>query len=329
MKKIIATFIATSMIFSFTGCNLFKKTDDPTIDNSSTENKSDIISSDISSNISSENSSDTLSDIISDISSNAETSSESIEEIKAPVYLNYEEHDFSYLDNLENECKGWGQGHQVDEYNRPVSGDIYNEKYGEYGGVFIMPNTEGEKKIYLTFDEGYENGYTTPILDALLEKNVKAVFFVTGYYAKKNPELIQRMIDEGHIIGNHGMGHKIVPNLTNEEAFKEISSLHNYMVETYNYNMTLFRPPEGKWSTRALKLASDMGYKSILWSYAYKDYDVNAQIGADKALPKITKAAHNGAIYLLHAVSKDNAEIMGDFVDNLQKDGYEFCLLEF
>ncbi|MEG0895857.1 MAG: polysaccharide deacetylase, partial [Oscillospiraceae bacterium] len=102
-----------------------------------------------------------------------------------------------------------------------------------------------------------------------------------------------------------------------------------YMAETYNYNMTLFRPPEGKWSVRTLKLASDMGYKSILWSYAYKDYDEKAQIGADKALPKITKAAHNGAIYLLHAVSKDNSEIMGDFIDNLQKDGYEFCLLDF
>ncbi|MEG0895192.1 MAG: polysaccharide deacetylase family protein, partial [Oscillospiraceae bacterium] len=247
MKKIVATLIAASMIVPLTGCNMFKKPGDPTVDGSSKETQSNMTSSELSSNMSSNISSDTLSDIISDISSNGEVSSENIEETQTPVYLNYEEHDFSYLDNLDNECKGWGQGLQLDEYNRPISGDIYNEKFGEYGGVFIMPNNEGEKKMYLTFDEGYENGYTTPILDALLERNIKAVFFVTGHYAKKNPELIQRMIDEGHIIGNHGMGHKIVPNLTNEEAFKEISDLHNYMAETYNYNMTLFRPPEGKW----------------------------------------------------------------------------------
>lgn len=252
-------------------------------------------------------------------------SSEPIEPAVASL-INVEEIVITDVSELENEKKGWGQGHPVDENNRPLTCDQYQPKYGEYGGLFIMPlseegDTEG-KKMYLTFDEGYENGYTTVILDALKEKECPAVFFVTLSYAKKNPELIKRMVDEGHVVGNHSVNHKSTPTLSVAEQVKEIVDLHNYMVENYNYQMTLFRPPMGEWSTQSLEIARQIGYKSVFWSYAYLDYDVNKQMGVDAAFPKVTGAAHDGAIYLLHAVSKDNAEMLPDVIDNFRENGY-------
>lgn len=228
--------------------------------------------------------------------------------------------DLSGLDALENEKKGWGQGVQVDELNRPIGSVVYQEDYGQYGAYYIVPTEE--KVMYLTFDEGYENGYTEKILDTLKEKNCKAVFFVTLPYVKQNPELVSRMIDEGHTVGNHSVRHLSMPTLSTEEAAEEIIGLHNYMITEYGYKMTLFRPPMGEWSTRTLELADRLGYKTVFWSYAYKDYDTENQMGVDKAFPKVSAAAHPGALYLLHAVSKDNAEMLGDLIDGFRTDGY-------
>ncbi len=228
--------------------------------------------------------------------------------------------DLSDLDQYENEKKGWGQGYEVDELNRPTSCNLYQEKYGEYGALFIKE--ADEKKMYLTFDEGYENGYTEKILDTLKEKECPAVFFVTLSYVKANPGLIRRMIDEGHVVGNHSNHHKSMPTLSAEEAVTEITDLHNYMLEEYQYTMTLFRPPMGEWSTRTAVIAKRLGYQTVLWSFAYKDYDVDAQMGVEKAFPRVTGAAHPGAVYLLHAVSKDNTEMLGDVIDNLREQGY-------
>ena len=187
--------------------------------------------------------------------------------------------------------------------------------------AYYVGDTEN-KIIYLTFDEGYENGYTAKILDTLKEKKCSAVFFVTMPYVKQNSELVRRMIDEGHIVGNHSVNHKSMPTLSTEEAAQEIIGLHNYVKENFGYEMTLFRPPMGEWSTRTLEIANRLHYKTILWSYAYLDYDVNNQMGVDKAFPKVTGAAHNGAVYLLHAVSKDNAQMLGDVIDAFRADGY-------
>ena len=183
-----------------------------------------------------------------------------------------------------------------------------------------MPDTS--KTMYLTFDEGYENGYTAKILDTLKAKKCSAVFFVTMPNVKQNPDLVRRMIDEGHIVGNHSVNHKSMPTLSTETAAQEIIGLHNYVKENFGYEMTLFRPPMGEWSTRTLEIANRLHYKTILWSYAYLDYDVNNQMGVDKAFPKVTGSAHNGAVYLLHAVSKDNAEMLGDVIDAFRADGY-------
>ncbi len=261
-----------------------------------------------------------LSSLFDPDESSSLSSASSDEAAPTGAAVDISDFDLSGLDKLENEKKGWGQGVQVDSRNRPISCDSYQTKYGQYGAVFIMPDTS--KTMYLTFDEGYENGYTAKILDTLKEKKCSAVFFVTMPYVKQNPELVRRMIDEGHIVGNHSVNHKSMPTLSTEEAAQEIIGLHNYVKENFGYEMTLFRPPMGEWSTRTLEIANRLHYKTILWSYAYLDYDVNNQMGVDKAFPKVTGAAHNGAVYLLHAVSKDNAQMLGDVIDAFRADGY-------
>lgn len=220
---------------------------------------------------------------------------------------------------------GYGQGVECDDDNCPVGAKMFNDEYSEYDSYALFDEKEG---ICLTFDQGYENGYTEVILDTLKEKNVKAVFFLTGDYAKRNKELVKRMIDEGHIIGNHGMEHKSLPTLTADETKKEIMSLHDYVKEEYGYDMTYFRPPCGEYSEQALAVCQELGYKTLLWSFAYCDWDVNNQPESVASLDKVTGAAHKGAIYLLHSVSATNAEILPQVIDNIRQQGYEFTLPE-
>ena len=225
------------------------------------------------------------------------------------------------LDNLDSRKQGWGQGVRMDADNRPISCTDFQNKYGKYDAIFIKDNT---KKIYLTFDEGYENGYTSSILDVLKDEKVTAVFFVTHDYVKRNHDLVQRMIDEGHVIGNHSYTHPSMPTLSISKASSEIMDMHNYMKENFNYTMTLFRPPMGEFSERTLALTQRLGYKSVFWSFAYADWDTSKQRGPDKAYTKVVSGLHNGAVYLLHAVSKDNAEILRSFIEEAEKEGYEF-----
>lgn len=311
--KILFTLLA-AVIF-FTACSPKKYNNESSSGDISSQQSSEITSSEVVPPSSSEeNSAEESSDeeSLPEMPTIAPLEPTAIEVMETDLTTDYAEY--------ENESKGWGQGIPVNEENRPISCDIYQEKYGEYGGVFIMP--ADEKKMYLTFDEGYENGYTPIILDALKEKNCPAVFFVTLPYVKSHPDLVQRMIDEGHIVGNHSVRHKQMPSLSAQEQIEEIAGLHNYMVENFNYQMSLFRPPEGVWSTRTMYIASQLGYKTILWSYAYADWDPQKQLGVETAFPKVSKAAHNGAVYLLHAVSKDNSEMLGDLIDYWRDEGY-------
>lgn len=232
------------------------------------------------------------------------------------------------LSSLDNTTIGYGQGVIVDSENKPKGAIDFNEKYSKYNAI-AMAKTDADKEnnkktIYLTFDQGYENGFTAKILDTLKEKNVKATFFVLQDYAEKNPELIKRMIDEGHTIGNHSVSHPSMPSISIEEAKEEIMGLHNYIKDNFGYEMTEFRPPKGEFSERILQLANECGYKTVLWSFAYADWDVNNQANESEALQKVTDAKHDGAIYLLHSVSETNANILGDVIDNLKNDGYEF-----
>lgn len=229
------------------------------------------------------------------------------------------------ISSLDGTCRGYGQGREVDDCNRPVGAEMFNSEFGCYGCYAMF---DDNKKICLTFDQGYENGYTKPILDVLKEKNAKAVFFLTGDYAERNKELVQRMIDEGHIIGNHGMKHASLPKLSVEDAKNEIMSLHDFVKEKYGYEMTYFRPPCGEYSERSMAVCNELGYKTLLWSFAYPDWDPNNQPDPSAAFDRITKAAHGGEICLLHSVSKTNAEILPSVIDSFRKQGYEIALPE-
>lgn len=229
-----------------------------------------------------------------------------------------------YADEPDNTLKGYGQGREVDESNCPVGAVMFDEEFGCYDAYAM---TKGDK-ICLTFDQGYENGYTAPILDTLKEKNVKAVFFLTGDYAKRNKELVQRMIDEGHVIGNHGMDHASLPKLSEKDAENEIMSLHSYVKDNYGYEMKYFRPPCGEYSALALSKVQKCGYKTMVWSFAYCDWDVNDQPNPAEALERVTSAAHKGAIYLLHSVSETNCKILPDAIDKIRAAGFEFGLPE-
>lgn len=287
------------------------------------------------------NSSGTLGDVISDVVSEAEDIVSDIGDAVSDAVSDAENNmtdsgkldgaspsdaaaavEMSGVEILSSEKHCWGQGTITDENNRPVSCDDFQNKYGKYDAHFIKGNSE--KKIYLTFDQGYENGCTAPILNTLKEKKVSAVFFVTYDYAKRNPELIKRMINEGHIIGNHSYKHISMPEAEPHRAVEEIVKLHEYIKKEFNYEMILFRPPMGEFSEQTLEISKQLGYKTIFWSFAYKDWDTTNQPLESKSLNKLVDRLHNGAIYLLHAVSKTNASILPSFIDKAKSQGYTF-----
>ena len=214
---------------------------------------------------------------------------------------------------------GYGQGTQVNAENVPLGALDFNAQYGQYDAYATTPDTS---RIILTFDQGYENGYTAEILDTLAEKHVTAIFFLTGDYAKSEPELVRRMIAEGHMLGNHGMTHASLPNLGQVEQMQELSALHDYVVEKYSYTMQYFRCPCGEYSADALQTAQALGYKTIFWSGAHVDWLVNDQPDPQTALDKLTSQAHGGEILLLHSVSSTNTKILGDLIDAFRAKGF-------
>lgn len=227
---------------------------------------------------------------------------------------------YENLNEIDNTKIAYGMGVDTDSSNRPLGAVDAQRKYGDKNALFIGDGDQ--KRLWLTFDEGYENGYTDDILDTLKEKNVRAVFFVTYDYAEKNPELIRRMISEGHTVGNHTFSHPSLPECSPDELYNELSQLHEYILEKFDYEMYVMRPPMGEFSERVLKCAADMGYTTVLWSFAYPDWMVDDQPEKSAAFEKITSKTHNGAVYLLHAVSETNAAILGDVIDYWQDNGY-------
>lgn len=215
---------------------------------------------------------------------------------------------------------GYGQGTEKDAQNRPTGALQFNDRFGDLDAFALSGD---ENRIIITFDQGYENGYTAKILDTLREKNVSAVFFLTGDYAKKEPELVKRMIAEGHTLGNHGMTHASLPTLSEKEAEEEIMSLHDYVLNNYGYEMQYFRCPCGEYSEQALETVQKCGYKTVFWSYAYVDWKTDSQPQPAESLQKLTDSAHGGEILLLHSVSATNAEILGDAIDAFRAKGYK------
>ena len=185
---------------------------------------------------------------------------------------------------LSSEKHGYGQGTATDSQNCPVGAADFNSQYNQYDAYAL---TNDKKRIILTFDQGYENGYTAPILDVLKEKNVKAIFFL-----------------------NAG------------ELKEEVMSLHEFVADKYGYEMQYLRPPCGEFSEESLSVCSEMGYKTLMWSFAYVDWKTDDQPDPGQALERIVSSAHGGGIYLLHSVSSTNAAVLGDVIDRLRAEGF-------
>jgi peptidoglycan-N-acetylmuramic acid deacetylase len=191
--------------------------------------------------------------------------------------------------------------------------------------VYYLGDTS-KKELYLTFDQGYENGYTDSILDTLKKHNVKAAFFSVGPYIIGNKDLVKRMVDEGHMVVNHSVNHPSMPKVTDKDKFtEEILGVERAFEELTNQKMKkYFRPPMGTYSELSLYRTVELGYKSIFWSIAYHDWDVNNQPDPEYAKNLILERTHNGAIILLHSISKTNAEILDDLITEWKARGYEF-----
>ena len=226
--------------------------------------------------------------------------------------------DEEYYNSLSNKTQGWG-------FQRTDEGPRFSEdqirQMAEYNCIY-KEDTD-EKSIYLTFDEGYENGYTSIILDTLREKGVPAAFFVTAPYVKGNPDLIKRMAREGHIIGNHTVNHPSLPSVKDIDTLqKELFELDRLIYGICSQKSRFLRPPKGEYSERTLAITNDLGYTNVFWSQAYVDWNDN--VSAQEALSKITKNLHSGCVLLLHAVSKGNADALKDVIEYAQKEGYTF-----
>lgn len=236
--------------------------------------------------------------------------------------------DFYGISGISNTRNDYWFGRDCDILNRPTEPLRFQNAYGNRWNTLSI-DSSGEKSIYLTIDEGYENGYTAKILDTLKAKNVKAVFFVTLEYVQSRPDLVRRMIDEGHVIGNHSSTHpaKGMPSMSLEKQYEDIEKLQNVLRNQFHYEMTLFRYPAGIYSEQSMALINEMQMKSVFWSFAYGDYDPSSQPSAATALNKLNSSIHPGAVYLLHAVSSTNSNILGTFIDQARSEGYTFKLV--
>ena len=205
-----------------------------------------------------------------------------------------------------------------------ASADFLKQYHAYYAG------SPDKKVIYLTFDAGYENGYTPAILDTLKKHNVKATFFVVGNYIQTAPDLVKRMVEEGHIVGNHTYHHPDMSKIADVSSFRqELQSLETLYKETTGQDMKKFyRPPQGKYSESNLKQANELGYKTVFWSLAYVDWYVDKQPSKEEAFGKLLPRIHPGAVVLLHSTSKTNAEILDELLTKWEQDGYTFGTLE-
>lgn len=214
----------------------------------------------------------------------------------------------------------WGISRKPD--NRPPDADPGAPALlSKYGAMYIGDTSK--KEIYLTFDEGYENGYTPKILDVLRDNNAKAVFFITGPYLKEHQDLVRRMIEEGHEVGNHTINHPSLPSIDDKRLEEEILGLDRAFYEKFGRHMKYLRPPKGEYSERTLAVTQKLGYCNMFWSFAYDDWYRDKVRGAEYAYNTVMRNLHNGAVILLHAVSKDNAEGLDKIIKGAREKGYE------
>lgn len=225
-----------------------------------------------------------------------------------------------------NQVDNWGLG--FGKEGEQPTGNATPEELKKYDAYFL--GDKKEKVLYLTFDCGYENGNTEPILDALKKHNAKATFFVVGNFLETSPDLVKRMVKEGHTVGNHTYHHPDMSTISDMESFKkEINGVSDLYKEITGKEMTkYYRPPQGKYSTENLKMAKELGYKTFFWSLAYVDWNVDAQPTKEEAFDKLLTRIHPGAIVLLHNTSKTNGEILDELLTKWEEMGYTFQPLE-
>ncbi len=224
------------------------------------------------------------------------------------------------------ETGSWGLSFQQE--GAPPMGNAGRDQLRSYDAAYIGDTSR--KVLYLTFDAGYENGCTEKILDVLKKQQVPAAFFLVGNYVEKNADLVRRMVQEGHIVGNHTMHHYDMSKLSTREAFaKELQDLEKLYRETTGQELSRFyRPPQGIYSEENLKMARELGYKTVFWSLAYVDWNNEAQPSREEAFRKLLPRTHPGAVVLLHSTSKTNAEVLEELIEKWRAEGYEFGTLE-
>ena len=228
-------------------------------------------------------------------------------------------------ETVSNKKVGWGI-RRNSKHEQPDVGAENRKVLEENGGICL--GDKEKKYVYLTFDSGYEAGYTKTILEALKKNDVSATFFITAHYLNSQPELVRQMIDEGHIVGNHTVNHKSMPTLTEEQIKKEVMEMHQAVYEKFGYEMKYIRPPMGEYSERTLKVCNSLGYKTVMWSFAYVDWNEDKQPAEDEAKKIILDNLHNGEVILLHGTSKTNANILDGVLQEIKAQGYEIRSLE-
>ncbi len=220
------------------------------------------------------------------------------------------------------EVGSWGLSFQ--EEGEPPVGNASSQQLAQYNAAYI--GNENEKKLYLTFDAGYENGCTEEILNVLKKHNIPAAFFLVGNYLEKNPELVKRMVAEGHTVGNHTYHHYDMSKISDMDGFKkELQDLEALFTEITGQQMERFyRPPQGIYSEENLNMAKELGYRTVFWSLAYVDWINEKQPSQEEAYAKLIPRVHNGAVVLLHSTSKTNAEILDGLLSRWEEMGYSF-----
>lgn len=229
---------------------------------------------------------------------------------------------------MPNTVHGYGWGYKKNYDNKLPEVGKFGEVLKEHDAIYADLTTR-DKEIYFTFDNGYEQGYTEEVLEVLKKHQVPATFFVTGHYVKTEPDLVKRMVDEGHIIGNHSYSHPDFTTMTKEEMKKELDKLEKAVADVSGQKQTVYlRPPRGTFNENTLKWATEFGYVHVFWSLAFKDWEINNQKGWKYSYDQIMTQIHPGAILLLHTVSEDNAKALDKVITQLKKDGYTFKSLD-
>ena len=227
---------------------------------------------------------------------------------------------------LHPETENWGLG--FGQTGEKPTGNVSAEELKKYHAAYMDPTDE--KVIYLTFDAGYENGNTEAILDALKKHHAPAAFFLVGNYLETSPDLVKRMMAEGHTVGNHTWHHPDMSKIADQSSFsEELSRLEQKYQEITGQTMKkYYRPPQGKYSESNLKMAKEMGYHTFFWSLAYVDWYENKQPTHEEAFKKLLGRIHPGAIVLLHSTSKTNGEILDELLTKWEEMGYRFGSLD-